>query len=125
MQDCNAVTGDWSHDGAEREATGLQRRDHARPFSSAADRTPGHEVGVEELHHHVGAERAPAERLGVRVARVVEVHEHVLALSPGDPEDLAETAPVEERVVAAVLLLECAEEEELLWHEGRRRRWWC
>jgi hypothetical protein len=40
------------------------------------------------------------------VVRLVEVHQHVLALSPGDPQDLSETAPIEEGVVAAVLLLE-------------------
>jgi CelD/BcsL family acetyltransferase involved in cellulose biosynthesis len=59
------------------------------------------------------------------VVRLVEVHEHVLALSPGDPQDLAETAPVEEGVVAAVLLLECAEEVELLRDKRRSRRRRC
>lgn len=47
----------------------------------------------------------------------MEVHEDILAFSLGNPQDLAETAPVEERMVVAVLLLKRAEEEQLLWHK--------
>jgi hypothetical protein len=122
LQDCYAFIGDGSDDGAEREAAGLQRGYHAGALPAAADGAPGHEVGVEELHHHVGAERPPAEGLGVGVARVVEVHENELALPPRGPQGVGEAAPVEEGVVAAVLLLEDAEEEELVGDELRRRR---
>lgn len=58
------------------------------------------------------------------MVRVMEVQEHKLALPLGNPQDLGETAPIEEWMVAAVLLLKYAEEEQLLWHEGRRKRRW-
>jgi len=128
LQDRDAFVGDGGDDGAEREAAGLQRGHHAGALPAAGDGAPGHEVGVEELHHDVGAERPPAEGLGVGVARVVEVHEDELALPPRGPQRVGEAAPVEEGLVATVLLLEQAEEEELLGDERRQRklrwRWW-
>ena len=122
LQDRDAFVGDGSNDGAERETAWLQRGHHAGALPGAGDGAPGHEVGVEELHHDVGAERPPAEGLRVRVARVVEVHEDELALPPRGPQRVGEAAPVEERVVAAVLLLEHAEEQELLGDERRQRK---